>query len=108
MTDGPDYRRVWFPDWPVHITEDNRTFHIPIDMRFNEGHKVSLVFYSILMVISAVGNISVLAILLKRMKHSRSRINMMLIHLAIADLLVSGNLVLSPCIAFNDLLLQHY
>ncbi|XP_014271665.1 adipokinetic hormone/corazonin-related peptide receptor variant I [Halyomorpha halys] len=89
MQNGPTYRRVWFPDWPVHVTEDNKTFLIPIDMRFNEGHKVSLVFYSILMIISAVGNISVLAILLKRMKHSRSRINMMLIHLAIADLLVT-------------------
>ncbi|XP_031784266.1 adipokinetic hormone receptor isoform X1 [Nasonia vitripennis] len=63
---------------------------LPIDMRFNAGHVVSIVTYSILMIISAVGNITVLALLLRRRGNAaRTRINTMLIHLAIADLLVT-------------------
>lgn len=62
---------------------------LPIDMRFNAGHVVSIVTYSVLMIISAVGNITVLALLLRRRGNAaRTRINTMLIHLAIADLLV--------------------
>lgn len=64
---------------------------LPIDMRFNGGHVVSIVTYSILMVISAVGNITVLWLLLRRRGNAaRTRINSMLIHLAIADLLVAA------------------
>lgn len=62
---------------------------LPLDMRFNEGHVVSIVFYSILMVLSAIGNITVLTLLVRRNNNRpRTRINKMLIHLAIADLLV--------------------
>jgi gonadotropin-releasing hormone receptor len=63
---------------------------LPIDMRFNDGHVVSIVTYSVLMIVSAIGNITVLALLLRRRGNAaRTRINTMLIHLAIADLLVS-------------------
>ncbi|XP_046399245.1 adipokinetic hormone/corazonin-related peptide receptor variant I-like [Ischnura elegans] len=62
---------------------------LPEDMRYNAGHTVSIVTYSILLVVSAVGNISVLCILLRRRRGARSRINTMLLHLAIADLLVT-------------------
>ena len=63
---------------------------LPIDMRFNEGHVVSIATYSVLLVISACGNITILFKLIKR-HHSRNlRVNLMLIHLAIADLLVSS------------------
>ena len=63
---------------------------LPIDMRFNEGHVVSIITYSCLMVVSAIGNITVLSLLLRRRGNAaRTRINTMLIHLAIADLLVS-------------------
>lgn len=41
------------------------------------------------MIISAIGNITVLSLLIKRRLKSHSRIDMMLTHLAIADLLVS-------------------
>jgi len=62
---------------------------LPIDMRFNEGHVVSIATYSVLLVISACGNITILFKLIKR-HHSRNlRVNLMLIHLAIADLLVT-------------------
>ncbi|KAK3932547.1 Gonadotropin-releasing hormone II receptor [Frankliniella fusca] len=65
------------------------TTELPLDMQFNGGHMVSIVFYPILMVISAVGNITVFVILLRRRKKGRSRINNMLLHLSIADLLVT-------------------
>lgn len=62
---------------------------LPIDMRFNEGHIVSIVFYSALMIISAIGNTTVLVLIMRRKLVSKSRIHTMLMHLAIADLFVS-------------------
>lgn len=63
--------------------------NLPQEMRFNEGHVVAIVTYSILMVVSAIGNITVLTIILKRRRKAGTRIHAMLMHLAIADLLVS-------------------
>ncbi|KAK0083285.1 hypothetical protein PV326_006820 [Microctonus aethiopoides] len=65
------------------------TPELPIDMRFNEGHVVSIVVYSVLMVISIAGNATVLVLILQRKRSDRSRINTMLLHLAVADLLVT-------------------
>ncbi|XP_011498625.1 PREDICTED: gonadotropin-releasing hormone II receptor isoform X2 [Ceratosolen solmsi marchali] len=63
---------------------------LSLDMRFNDGHVVSIVTYSVLLIVSAIGNITVLALLLRRRGNAaRTRINTMLIHLAIADLLVT-------------------
>ena len=62
--------------------------NLPYDMKFNEGHVVAIVTYSILMVVSAIGNITVLTIILKRRRKAGTRIHAMLMHLAIADLLV--------------------
>lgn len=68
---------------------DNATQHkLPINMRFNEGHQLSIIVYSILMVFSAVANTTVLVLIVKRRRKAPSRINTMLMHLAIADLLV--------------------
>lgn len=44
---------------------------------------------SILMVVSAVGNITVLTLLIRRRMRTPSRLDIMLTHLAIADLMVS-------------------
>lgn len=63
--------------------------NLTYDMVFNEGHVITIVTYSILMVISAIGNITVLSIILKRRRKAGTRIHAMLMHLAIADLLVS-------------------
>lgn len=80
---------VWFPTWTVVQVGPNETFTVPIEMRFNDGHRVSIIVYSILLIISAIGNITVLCIILKRRRNTRSiHINTMLMHLAIADLLV--------------------
>lgn len=67
----------------------NDTLHaeLPLEMRFNDGHLVTIITYSILMVISATGNISVLTIIKKR--KSKSRIQNLVMHLSIADLFVS-------------------
>lgn len=62
---------------------------LPLDMTFNDGHVLSVACYPFLMIVSAVGNITVLVILLRRRKRGRSRINNMLMHLSIADLLVT-------------------
>ncbi|XP_033218326.1 gonadotropin-releasing hormone II receptor [Belonocnema kinseyi] len=77
--------------------EDNSTMadnsstklELPIDMQFNDGHVVSIATYSVLMVISAIGNSTVLFLISRRRRNSKTRINTMLMHLAIADLLVT-------------------
>ncbi|XP_025995016.1 gonadotropin-releasing hormone II receptor isoform X1 [Solenopsis invicta] len=67
----------------------NDTVHagLPIELRFNGSHLVTIITYSILMVISAIGNISVLTIIKKR--KSKSRIQNLVMHLSIADLFVT-------------------
>lgn len=62
---------------------------LPLDMRFNHGHMVSMTVYSVLMVISATGNLTVLSQLVKRRRAGRaSRLDVLLMHLAVADLMV--------------------
>ena len=63
---------------------------LPIDMTFNDGHIVSIATYSVLLIISVCGNITVLVNLIRRRHISNPRVNIMLTHLAIADLLVSS------------------
>lgn len=74
--------------WPISNTTKNETI-LPLTMQFNDGHKLSIIGYSILMVFSTVANITVLVLILKRRKKNPSRINTMLVHLSIADLLVT-------------------
>lgn len=63
---------------------------LPLDMRFNHGHMVSMTVYSVLMLISATGNLTVLSQLMKRKRAGRaSRLDVLLMHLAVADLMVS-------------------
>lgn len=64
--------------------------HLPEDMQFTDANLIAIVAYSILLVISAIGNITVLTIILKRRRTAGTRIHAMLMHLAIADLLVSN------------------
>jgi gonadotropin-releasing hormone receptor len=51
---------------------------------------MSIITYSVLMVVSAVGNITVLVNILRRRRSLRFGNNYMFMHLAIADLLVSA------------------
>ncbi|KAF5270240.1 hypothetical protein FQA39_LY08454 [Lamprigera yunnana] len=78
--------------WPLACGSNCSESGEPIlsnDMKFNDGHLLSIIVYSILMVFSAVGNITVLVLIIRRRRKIPSRINIMLIHLAIADLLVT-------------------
>lgn len=69
---------------------------LPIDMRFNDGHILQISGYTCLFFISLVGNLCVLrAILGGGRKHRKSRVNLMLLHLAIADLIVSTTLLVT-------------
>lgn len=77
-------------DWSTYDGDNltDSTNGLPIDMRFNDGHRLSIMVYSTLMLISAIGNLTVLTILVKRRMRGSSRIEIMLMHLAIADLMV--------------------
>ncbi|XP_070162740.1 adipokinetic hormone/corazonin-related peptide receptor variant I-like isoform X2 [Polyergus mexicanus] len=62
---------------------------LPSEMRFNDGHLVTIITYSILMIISAAGNITVLIMTIIKKRKSKSRIHTLIMHLSIADLLVT-------------------
>lgn len=74
---------------------------LPIDMTFNDGHIVSIATYSFLLIISVCGNITVLVNLIRRRHISNPRVNIMLSHLAIADLLVSSKFSYYFCLFFK-------
>ncbi|XP_026678489.1 gonadotropin-releasing hormone II receptor-like [Diaphorina citri] len=77
------------PEWPLPNRTATGGASVDPNIIFNEGHVVAIVTYSVLMVISAIGNITVLSTILRRRRKTRSRINTMLMHLAIADLIVT-------------------
>ncbi|CAH2089309.1 unnamed protein product [Euphydryas editha] len=72
-------------------THLNTTYdELPLEMRFNHGHMVSITVYSVLMMVSAIGNLTVLSQLIRRKRMGRaSRLDVLLMHLAVADLLVT-------------------
>uniref|UniRef100_T1PIK5 7 transmembrane receptor (Rhodopsin family) n=1 Tax=Musca domestica TaxID=7370 RepID=T1PIK5_MUSDO len=76
-------------DWSNVNNNTNGTMHYSKDMIFNDGHRLSITVYSILFVISTIGNSTVLYLLTKRRLRGPSRIDIMLMHLAIADLMVT-------------------
>ncbi|ALC38778.1 GRHR [Drosophila busckii] len=75
-------------DWS-NVNNTNGTMHWSKDMVFNDGHRLSITVYSILFVISTIGNSTVLYMLTKRRLRGPLRIDIMLMHLAIADLMVT-------------------
>ncbi|XP_037024498.1 gonadotropin-releasing hormone receptor isoform X2 [Bradysia coprophila] len=62
---------------------------LPIDMVFNDGHRVVIIVNSILIVVSSIGNFTVLILLIRRRLKNPSRIDAMLMHLSLADLIVT-------------------
>lgn len=76
-------------DWSNVDNSTNGTMHYSKDMIFNDGHRLSITVYSFLFVISTIGNSTVLYLLTKRRLRGPSRIDIMLMHLAIADLMVT-------------------
>jgi gonadotropin-releasing hormone receptor len=72
-----------------HLLSDVNSTELPSDMQFNSSHVVSIVGYSSLFLVSSIANITVLRILVRRYRKTKSRVNLLLIHLAIADLIVT-------------------
>ena len=66
-------------------------FTLPDDMKFGEGQVISIIAYSILLIIGLSTNCTSLFYLLRDrlMKKDRNRMSLLLIHLSAADLLVS-------------------
>ena len=64
------------------------TTALPKQMTFNDDSLVSVIAYSTLFVIAAFGNLTVF-ITLFRNRHRKSRVNMFIMHLSIADLIVT-------------------
>ncbi|KAH8410168.1 hypothetical protein KR009_007650 [Drosophila setifemur] len=83
-----EYDHRILSDWS-NVNNTNGTMHLSKDMVFNDGHRLSITVYSILFVISTIGNSTVLYLLTKRRLRGPLRIDIMLMHLAIADLMVT-------------------
>ena len=66
-------------------------FTVPDDMKFGEAQIIAITAYSIMFIIGLVLNtISLYQLLVERlMKRNRNRMTLLLIHLAVADLMVS-------------------
>ena len=62
----------------------SNTTELPEDMQFNSALFISIVGYSTLFLVSSIANCTVLMILIRRYKKTKSRVNLLLIHLAIA------------------------
>ena len=84
--------------WYVAVTDETSTIpsdsemveevvEIPSTLRFNEDELMSVLAYSILFVIAATGNLTVFLTLVKHRK--KSRVNWFIMHLAIADMIVT-------------------
>ncbi|KAK2144564.1 hypothetical protein LSH36_746g01090 [Paralvinella palmiformis] len=70
------------------ISENGTVAPIPREMVFNDDSLVSVVTYVILFVIAAVGNLTVFVALYRNRKR-RSRVNLFIMHLSVADMIVT-------------------
>ena len=75
---------------------------LPPDMQFSSANVISICGYGILFIVSSMANLTVLNILVRRYKKTKSRVNLLLIHLAIADLLVRSQLFISAAASLID------
>lgn len=73
----------------IDMTGERNYSDLPSDMHFNSAHVISISAYSALFLVSSVANLTVLYILIRRYRKIKSRVNLLLINLAIADLLVT-------------------
>lgn len=74
----------------ISIFEDRNEFNdtFPVYLQFNENSLWTVLVYSVLFFIAAIGNLTVFVSLFKS-RHRKSRISLMIRHLAIADLVVT-------------------
>lgn len=67
---------------------DNLNLTLPTHLRFNKNTLTVILVYIALFIVAAVGNLTVFLSLFKS-RHRKSRISLMIRHLALADLLVT-------------------
>ena len=73
---------------PSNSSSNSSSSALPREMLFNDDSLVSVVAYSILFVVAAAGNLTIF-ITLFRYRHRKSRVNMFIMNLCIADLIVT-------------------
>ncbi|UYV61840.1 GNRHR [Cordylochernes scorpioides] len=71
------------------VTSNASNESLPNFLTFNDDSLREVVIYSILFVFAAAGNVPVFVSLLRNRRHRKSRIKLMILHLAIADLIVT-------------------
>lgn len=70
------------------LNESNKEFNLPREMIFTDDSLVSVIAYSVLFFIAAIGNLSVFVTLF-RFRHRKSRVNLFIMHLCMADMIVT-------------------
>ena len=75
-------------DLNTTITREDTNGSLPRELVFTDDSLVSVILYSILFAIAAVGNLSVFVTLF-RYRHRNSRVNLYIMHLCTADLIVT-------------------
>ncbi|KAK3097808.1 hypothetical protein FSP39_013396 [Pinctada imbricata] len=66
----------------------SKLFTIPNELRFNDDNLLAVISYTCMFVVAACGNLTVF-ITLFRNRHVKSRVNQFILHLSIADLIVT-------------------
>ena len=67
--------------------QSDNTFHLPRDMTFTSDSLITVIFYTVLLIIGAAGNLIVFVTLF-RARQRKSRVNRFIMHLCIADMTV--------------------
>ena len=67
--------------------QTDNTFHLPRDMTFTSDSLITVIFYTVLLIIGAAGNLIVFVTLF-RARQRKSRVNRFIMHLCIADMTV--------------------
>ena len=62
--------------------------YLPPDMTFDEDNLMSVIVYCLLFLVAAVGNLTVFLTLFRN-RHRKSRVNLFIMHLSLADLIVT-------------------
>ena len=68
--------------------DDTGTRATPRELKFNGDSLISVITYSALFVVAAVGNLTVFTILFRN-RRRRSRVNLFIMHLSVADMIVT-------------------
>ena len=72
----------------LNLNTSNANNFVPPELTFNADSLISVVTYSILFFIAATGNLTVFIILVKN-RRRRSRVNLFIMHLSVADMIVT-------------------